>query len=112
MYLLDLHGCRVPKWPWASREATLEPRYVYSNPLCLRAPFLRGRNTAPDERREQHEHVLAAAHAATRAGREEHTHLKHPDHPARRDDELDNDHEGADDDDENGTVTQIMTDDV
>ena len=78
----------------------------------MSARSLRGRNTAPNERREQHEHVLAVAHAATRAGREEHTHLKHPDHPARRDDELDNDHDGADDDDENGTVTQIMTDDV
>ena len=71
-------------------------------------PFLRkrlGHDTAfTDKRREQHEHVLATARAAARAGREEPTHLEHRDRPARRGDELDNDHDRDDDDDENGNA--------
>ena len=61
-----------------------------------------GGNTAfLDERREQHEHVLATARAAARAGCEEPTLLDHRDHPERRGDELDNDHERDYDEDDN-----------
>ena len=55
----------------------------------------------PDKRREQHEHVLEAARAAARAGREEPAPYDYRDHPARRSDEFDNDHERDDDDDKN-----------
>ena len=69
-------------------------------------PFLSERHDTafPDKRREQHEHILATARAAARAGREESTHLEHRDRPARRGDEPDNDHDRDDDDDENGNA--------
>ena len=61
-----------------------------------------GGNTAfLDERREQHEHVLATARAAARAGCEEPTLLDHRDRPERRGDEFDNDHERDYDEDDN-----------
>jgi hypothetical protein len=38
LYLIVLlvSVCRARRWPWASREATQEHRYVYSNPLSPR----------------------------------------------------------------------------
>lgn len=71
--------------------------------LSSLAPFLRRRQNAafPDKRREQHEHLLATARAAARAGREEPTNLDHRNRPTRWGDEPDNDHDGDDDDDEN-----------
>jgi hypothetical protein len=61
-----------------------------------------GGNTAfPDEGREQHEHVLATARAAARAGCEEPTLFDHRDRPERRGDEFDNDHKRDYDEDDN-----------
>jgi hypothetical protein len=99
-------GYRALRWPWDSREATQERRYVFSHVPLVPAPFLtRGykqKQTAlPDKRREQHEHVLEAARAAARAGREEPAPYDHGDRPTGWNDEFDNDHECDDDDDEN-----------
>ena len=35
LIVLLVSGFRAPRWPWASREATQEHRYVYSNPLYI-----------------------------------------------------------------------------
>ena len=66
---------------------------LFESTLFPRAPFLRRRNTV---------HVLATACAAAQAGCEKLTHLKHRDRPARRGDELDNDHYCDNDNDKNG----------